>query len=148
MAIRKPVAVTSIEDTVGTTASYYASLPMDSTNAIFKLYGTLTGTSPTCDAVIYTTDDGGSTWYVIGEFAQMTATIANADALWIVAPVAGTAVTAGGYGFVGAAASAIVSKISGLPIMDKRVKITLTYGGTVGAADVLVDIKANVDVRT
>jgi len=140
MSIRLPLrTVKNIVDTALTsTVNYNFVLDQDITNLVVKMsVGTFTGTSPTADVYIQTTDDGGTTWYDMAHFAQVTTAITNANALWVTIPVDGTSAvssstTSNGYTGAAAAASISASKVSGLPVLSTLCRVSIVYGGTVG----------------
>jgi len=134
MSIRIPLTkIKSVTDTATTsTVNYDFILPQDINNLVAKMsVGTFTGTSPTADVSLQTTDDGGTTWYNLGAFAQVTTAITNANALFITIPVDGTSARTNGY--TGAAAAAgTASYVSGVPVLSPLCRLAITYGGTIG----------------
>jgi len=104
----------------------------DFDSILFRLdVSSLTGTSPTLDVYIQTTDDGGTTWYDVAHFAQQTGATTN--------PLFAK-VSQEGDSYIGAVGDASIAagSVSGLPIMNKLVRIKYVFGGTVTAADFTV----------
>ena len=135
MSIRTRLLVYGVTETtvsVGAlTVNKDFDIPLDVANLTFKQYGTAMGGS-TCDIYVQTTDDGGTTWYDCGHFAQFaTSTITSANALFMTIPVNGTGVATGGSGYIGASAATTItaSRISGLPILASRVRLSFVYAG-------------------
>jgi hypothetical protein len=135
MAIRIPSLLASVTETTvttgGQTVNFDFKIPTDVENLIFKQYGTGMGGS-TCNIYVETTDDNGTTWYDCGSFAQFaTSTITSAAALWLTIPVSGKSVSYGAYGYTGAAAAgtATASTTTGLPILNRLVRIAFVYAG-------------------
>jgi hypothetical protein len=134
MSIRFPLqTIKSIKDT-GTTGSVTANtfiLPQDCDSVVVKAYtgATFTGTNPTCQIWLQTTDDGGSTWYDVFSLPIITAAIDKAAALW------GTATVLGQKSQGSVIGAATVSTLGsarqgGLPILSRLNRILITYGGT------------------
>lgn len=146
--LRTPLNIYSVTSTDLVTAGYTFMAPTDITSLTFKMQtiggAALTGTSPTLNVYIQTTDDGGATWYDCAAFTQLTTnSLTNAAALWAVVPVDGTAAKTNGYTGVATAASITAANLSGLPILSQLVKISFVYGGTVATnAGVKIDVKA------
>lgn len=140
MSIRTPLRTAKqiVETALTGTLLYTFNVDQDIDNLVCKMsVGTFTGTSPTADIYIQTTDDGGTTWYDMGHFAQVTTAITNANALWMTIPVNGTSAvssstTSNGYTGAAADASISASKVSGIPVLNNLVRVKVVYGGTVG----------------
>ena len=146
MSIRIPIQKIRITDTALTgNVNYNVTLQQDVSAVTFKMQaGTFTGTSPTCDVYVLTTDDGGVTYYDVAHFKQVTATISNAAAQFVTIPIDGAGTTSLGSGYIGSvsASTTAASKASGLPILSQLIQITFSYGGTVGVnAGVIVDVE-------
>lgn len=96
----------------------------DFNSVTFKLNVTgVTGTSPTLDLVVQTSNDGGTTLLDCVRFAQITATTTNAH--YATAPVAGIQAVHGAVGAGTISASAV-----GVPILGRAYKAVWTIGGT------------------
>lgn len=167
MSIRKPLlTVLNYNDAgnVGATSivSQTFFVPQDADNILVKVpVASISGTNPTYDVYLQTTDDGGTTWYDILRLPTITGTIANAGAFWGNANVNGLGVrtTLGPQVSVlgGGPGSSILSitgnasmrglaagAISGLPIMGPLNRVQLTLGGTIATNDgVQVQVKVN-----
>lgn len=137
--LRKPllkvyngVLATAIGVTSGTVGTVISIADTDS--IVAKLAGTVSGTPVTIDVYVQTTDDGGTTFYDVAHFAQVIASITNANALWAYIPCA-----SGQAKYVGAAAAASASAgtITGLPFMDRTMQIQTVISGTVSSASTL-----------
>lgn len=149
MAIRIPLrnAKHIVDTALTSTVNYDFVVDQDIDNLVVKMsVGTFTGTSPTADVYVQTTDDGGTTFYDCAHFAQVTTAITNANALWMTIPVNGTAAvssstTSNGYTGAAAAGTITASKVSGLPLLSQKVRIAIVYGGTVGTnAGITIDV--------
>ena len=131
MSIRFPLTVVkSITNTrtAAGTDNYAFFVPQDLDSLVVKLYtGTFTGTSPTIDVYVQTTDDGGTTWYDVAHFAQATAAIPKQLAEWVTIPVNSnikSVPSTSGTSQLGA------SLISTVPLLSKEVNIAVKIGGT------------------
>ena len=124
----------SLNITATTSGNSVNTLPNNDLHALVgKLtITTLSGTSPTLDVYIQTTDDGGTTYYDVAHFAQQTGAVTNANALWVTIPV-----DMGDGKYVGAAADASInaSTVNGLPLLSSTYRVKYVYGGTVGTAN-------------
>lgn len=134
MAIRTPLqTVVSVTDTATTgTASYPFFAPQDIDSVVVKVTAAaFTGTNPTADIYIQTSDDGGTTWYDCANVGQVTAAIVNQNARFTVIPLAGSSLR-GLANFVGsvAASTTAAAQTTGLPILSKYCRIYYKYGGT------------------
>ena len=99
---------------------------------------TLSGTSPTLDVYIQTTDDGGTTWFDAAHFTQYSAASTNPN--WMTIHVeGGDGVISTLGGEIGDAT--IAASKTGVPLMDKLVRIKYVYGGTVGVANWTLSFK-------
>jgi hypothetical protein len=146
MSLRIPIQkITTIDTSLTGVVPYTVNLQQDVSSVTFKLQaGTFTGTSPTCDVYILTTDDGGVTFYDVAHFTQITGTISNAAAQFVTIPIDGAGTTSLGSGYIGSvsASTTSASKASGLPLLSQLVQIVFKYGGTVGVnAGVRVDVE-------
>jgi hypothetical protein len=147
MAISRPTKnVKSITDTSTSGIVNYPFFVPESTNSIVvRVYaGTFTGTSPTCDVYVQTTEDGGTNWRDCGRFTQITASGTIEAAQFM--PVSAIS-SIGGQGDVTAYISSVqasmlaASRQSGLPLMGKYNRISIKYGGTIGVnGGVQVDV--------
>jgi hypothetical protein len=139
MAIRVPLKVVrSITDTATSgSVTYDTILPQDLQSLVVKVWtgATFSGTSPTCDVYVQTSDDGGTTWYDCAHHTQITTAVSNALAKFCVVPAAGAGLNTDlGKGYTGSVASSTIgaSSISGLPLLSQLVRIAIKYGGTIG----------------
>lgn len=137
MSIRIPTspALTFTSTATSGTDSQTVILPQDVDNVTVKLTAdTFTGTNPTCDVYIQTSDDGGTTWYDMGNLGQVTAAIVNQNARWgFFSTLGGPKRTQGASVLdIGAAAASTagVQSYTGLPIMGRALRVFLKYGGT------------------
>lgn len=148
MSIRFPLqTVKSITNTATTgTTNYPFLVPQDIDNLVVKLYtGTFTGTNPTLDVYVQTTDDGGTTWYDVAHFAQATAAISKQLAEWITIPVNLTTKTVPSTSGSSQLAASLVSPI---PLLSKEVNIAVKLGGTqVANAGTEIRVYANSQSR-
>ncbi|MDE2233384.1 MAG: hypothetical protein KGJ90_04720 [Patescibacteria group bacterium] len=142
-----PIAIATITDSTGTTGS--ASFVIENSDAnvfVGKLTSTgLNGTSPTLDVYIQTTDDGGTTWYDMVHFTQLTGAIANQNAYF-----AKFGDLKGSSAYVGQPESKHISaaSVSSLPLLGRLVNVQYVYGGTVSTAAFTLQIyQADQDYR-
>lgn len=135
-----PLAVATITDTTGTTGSTSFVLQNTDFNVLVaKLKAaTLSGTSPTLDVYIQTSDDGGTTWYDVVHFTQLTAAVTNQNAYYATLGVTK------GAAYVGQPESQHISAgtVSSLPLLGRLVNVAYVYGGTVGTANMTCTIYA------
>lgn len=135
MSLRIPLrnAKQIVDTSLTGTVNNIVTLDQDVDSVVVKLFaGTFSGTSPTADVYVQTSDDGGTTWYDCAHFAQITTAITAANALWATIPVQGTAAVTNGYTGAAAAASISASRVSGLPVLSQIIRVSIVYGGTVG----------------
>ncbi len=152
MSIRLPLkTLVAVNDTATTgTASYNFFVPQDSEGIVVKAYtgATFTGTNPTVDIYIQTSDDGGTTWYDTCNLGQFTAAVSAQNARWAAIPVAvplartqGASVLAIG---AAAASTATVQQYTGIPVLGQINRVYLKYGGTqLTNSGVLVNVYSN-----
>lgn len=168
MSIRLPLkTVLSYNDSgnVGATSvvSKTFNIPQDTDNIVVKMSkASITGSTPTVDVYLQTSDDGGTTFYDVLHLPTIVGTtIANAGALWGSAPVIGAgmrstaspvASTASGttqVSVLSVTGNASVrglaaGTVSGLPILGIQNRIQISYGGTITTNDdLLVQVKVN-----
>lgn len=137
MAIRQVATARPIKQVVDValtgTINYNFNVDTDISNLVMKMsVGTFSGTSPTADVYLQTTDDGGTTWYDLAHFAQVTTAITNANALFMTIPVDGCSSRTNGYTGASAAASLGASTVAGIPLLSNFVRLSIVYGGTIG----------------
>lgn len=138
MSIRLPLqTVLSVDDTTATAGVVSKSfqIPQDTEGIVVKLYCTgFTGTNPTCDVYVQTSDDAGTTWYDCANLGQVTGTITSALARWAYFPVGGGPKRTQGASWldIGAcgASTATVTSYTGLGIISQYARIYLKYAGT------------------
>lgn len=137
MGIRLPLKVLlSTSDTATTgTVAYPFTVPQDSQSIVVKLSTgtTFTGTSPTLDVYVQTSEDGGTTWRDCANLGQLTAAVNNDSARFVVIPVAGAGGGRGLGAFIGSvqASTTAANVVTGLPILSTAAnRIYLKYGGT------------------
>lgn len=124
-------------------------IPQDTDNIIVKAQkASITGTGPTVDVYLQTSDDGGTTYYDVLHLPTITGIFANGSALWGSAPVIGVGVrTSQGFqasvggGLTQASIMQITGNasvrglsagtVSGLPILGQLNRIQISYGGTI-----------------
>lgn len=144
MSLRQPNLqnIYSVTSTAVSTENKPFTIPMqDVSSLVVKVYSAGMDASATCDIKIQTTDDGGTTWYDCGAFAQLTTSaITAANALWMVVPIDGTAAVSNGY--TGAANAASASTVTGLPILGKYNRILFTYGTATTNSGITVNVYA------
>lgn len=144
MAIRKPLKIFSTTQTGVADIGVEFDVPQDVESLIFKLWTAATVLDAgSVDIYVQTTDDGGTTWYDCGHFIQVTtAEITKAAANWMVVPVSGTVVAQNANGYVGVctAKSIAASKNTGLPILDRHVRIYFDYATAATNGGVTVDV--------
>lgn len=137
MGIRIPLqTILSLVDT-GTTGVNNTTfqIPQDASEILCKVYttATFTGTSPTCDIYLQTSDDGGTTWYDVCHFKQITAAIVNQNAMFQAVSVGFANQGGRGLGaYIGsvAASTAAASTVTGLPMIGPLGRVSVQYGGT------------------
>lgn len=134
MSIRVPaqVVLNAVDTATTGTATYPFLLQQDVQGIMVKVTAAaFTGTSPTCDIYIQTSDDGGTTWYDCANVGQVTAAIVNQNARFQYIPVNGNSMR-GLANLVGsvAASTTAAGMTTGLPIMGQYNRIFLKYGGT------------------
>lgn len=151
MAIRLPLTVVKTIVDTGTSGAtnYDFIIPQDIDDLVFKVStgATFTGTNPTCDIYVQTTDDGGTTWYDCANITQLTAAVTNMNAVFATVPVASAMRTSGASVLAtgGAAASTTTARqFTGVPILSPLLRVTLKYGGTqLANTAVTVKVMAN-----
>lgn len=168
MSIRFPLkTVLDYNDSGNTGATSVVSqtfiIPQDADNIVVKVpVASITGTNPTADIYLQTTDDGGTTWYDNLHLPTITGTaIANAGALWGSTPVAGMGMRSTATGASSTASGTTQVSVltvtgnasmrglaagsnSGLPILGTLGRIQISYGGTISANNgVQVQVKVN-----
>lgn len=150
MAIRLPSVVKQITDTTTTgVTNYDFLLPQDTDNVVVKLYtGTFTGTNPTLDVYVQTTDDGGATWYDMGHFPQSVAAVSKSAAQWAFFSTLGGPKRTQGASVLdigNATSSSIgVGQYTGLPLLGQLMRIAVKIGGTqVANAGTVITVLAN-----
>jgi len=148
MGLRIPLKnILSVSDT-GTsgTVSKPFNIPQDADSIVVRLYaGTFSGTSPTADVYVQTSEDGGTTWRDCVHFSQITAAVALQNASFQPVSVAGAGGARGLTAYVGsvAASTAAAGVATGLPLLGTYNRVYIVYGGTIGTnsginVDVLV----------
>ena len=111
--------------TTGATASF--TLPYADAYRLLLAIGTVSGSSPTFDAVLQDSPDGGTTWVNLPlRFTQVTATGTAATAPYIIFKPENLAVAASA-GVVAATGGALAVDT---PINVKNVRLAYTVGGT------------------
>jgi len=128
-----PVAVATFTDTsAGVSGTQVVVLQNTDFNVLVgKLVVTaLSGSSPTLDLFLQTSDDGGTTWYDVVRFAQANGAITKQNALF-----AKFGDLKGSSAYVGQPESQHISAgtVSGLPLLGKSLQCVYTYaigGGT------------------
>lgn len=137
MSIRVPLkTVQQITDTTTSgVTGYTVILPQDTDSVVLKFYtGTFTGTNPTMDVYVQTTDDGGTTWYDCGNLGQITAAVSAQNARWAEFRFIGSAPRTQGASVLAigacAASTATSSQYTGLPLLSNVMRIYFKLGGT------------------
>lgn len=150
MGLKLPLKnVLSVTDTnTSGTANYLFTIPQDAQSIVVRLKtgATFTGTSPTLDCYIQTTEDGGTTWRDCVNMGQLTAAVNNDSARFQVIPVAGAGGGRGLGAFIGSvqASTTATNVVTGLPLLSTTGRVFLKYGGTqLTNTNVLVDIFVN-----
>lgn len=168
MAIRLPLTtVLDYNDSGNTGATSVVSqtflVPQDIDNVVVKVQkASITGTNPTVDVYLQTSDDGGTTYYDVVRLPTITGTtIANASALWASVPVNGSGVRSFATGTSSTASGTTQASIlqvtgnasvrglgagqqSGLPILGLQNRIQISYGGTIATNnDLQVKVMTN-----
>jgi hypothetical protein len=152
MGISHPTKnVYSITDTHTSGVNTYTfKIPQDTNSIVVRCYSsTFTGTSPTCDVYVQTTEDEGTTWRDCAHFKQITGagTIAQAE----FAPIAVMGSSPGritgnaANGWIGSVQASMLgaSQLSGLPLLSTHARLTFKYGGTqLATGGVKVDVFA------
>ncbi len=101
-------------------------------NAVAKLnVSAASGTTPTLDAVLQQSLDGGTTWVDVGRFAQITAATTNPHYINLVE--AFTIVGAVGDGTIAASST-------GVTLLSDTVRVKYTIGGTTPSFTFTLDI--------
>lgn len=142
--IRQPLQTirSSAQATITASGSDAFDLPFfDFDTLVAKLVcSAASGTTPTLDVYLQTSDDGGTTFYDVAHMAQVTGTVSNAAALWATAAVNG-----GDGAYVGNASDASISAgaVSGLPILGRRFRIKWVVAGTSPSFTFTVTLYAN-----
>lgn len=135
MSIRFPLQVVkSITCTATTgTTNYDFFLPQDCDSIVVKYYtgATFTGTSPTCNVFVQTTDDGGTTWYDVVKFTQIVAAVTKTNAAWATIGVNTSRATAS----VSGCSTLTAGTQATLPILSRNMRIAVIVGGTQVAND-------------
>lgn len=132
MAIRFPLQVVkSITNTATTgTTNYDFFLPQDCDSIAVKLYtGTFTGTSPTLNVFVQTTDDGGTTWYDLIHLPQLVAAVTKNNANWATAGVSTgfSVASASGCSTLGVSG---IGAVAAIPILSRNMRVAVIIGGT------------------
>lgn len=139
MLRQKPQILYTLNELTGVSGSQAFTIgTFDFNLLVAKLEAaTLSGTSPTLDVYVQTSDDGGVTFYDLIHFAQVTAAITNANALF-------AQVEKGIQGYIGTASTLTLAaaKVSGLPLLGNTMKVVYTYGGTIGTANATLTLTA------
>ncbi len=167
MSIRLPLTtVLDYNDSgnVGGTSvvSQTFQVPQDCDNIVVKaVKASITGSTPTVDVYLQTSDDGGTTFYDVLHLPTITGVFANASALWGSAPVIGVGVRSSPTGASSTASGTTQSSvlqitgnasvrglaagtISGLPILGTFNRIQISYAGTITTNnDLQVQVKVN-----
>lgn len=149
--LRKPLTVVKqvIDTNLTGTLTYDFDLPQDIDSIVVKLYTgtTFSGTTPTADVYVHTTDDGGTTFYDCVHFDQISGAISLANAKFALIPVSGAAAnTPLGKGYTGSVAASTIgtASVSGLPLLSGRCRIAIVYGGTVGVnSGIIINVLAS-----
>lgn len=148
MSIRQPLVVIKQVTDTGTsgTTAYPFFIPQDCDNIVIKVNtgATFTGTNPTCNVILQTSDDGGTTWYDCANVGTITAAVVAANALWASVPVSVAVARSGSI--IGAAGASTLAgaQQSGLPLLSQYARFTVTYGGTqLANTGVTVKVMAN-----
>ena len=129
MSIRFPLQVVkSITNTATTgTTNYDFFLPQDCDSVVVKLYtGTFTGTSPTINVFVQTSDDGGTTWYDLAHFAQLVAEVTKQNANWVTLGVSNKSSNAS----VAGGSTLAVGLVSPIGILSRNMRVSCLVGGT------------------
>ena len=128
MSIRTPILVKSITNTATTgTTNYDFNLPQDCDSVAVKIYtSTFTGTNPTLDVYVQTTDDGGTTWYDLAHSPQLVAAVTKQNANWIFVSNAGHKIA----NSVSGASTLGAGVTSGVPILSQFMRVAVIIGGT------------------
>ena len=129
MALRFPLTVVkSITNTAATgTTNYDFFLPTDCDSVVVKLYtGVFTGTSPTLNVYVQTSDDAGTTWYDLVAFPQLVAAVTKQNANWATIGVATGKTTCS----VSGSSTLAAPLVAPLPIMSKYMRVAVIIGGT------------------
>jgi hypothetical protein len=147
MAIRIPVRIASYTETGVADVRRTFTCPMDVEHLTFKLWTESTVLNAgSVDVYVQTSDDGGTTWYDCGHFAQITtAEVTKANALWMSIPISGTSVCHASYGYTGAATAlaTTASRTTGLPVLGQLVGIYLDYATAATNGGVHIDVFAS-----
>ncbi len=138
MSIRTPLqAILNVADTATSgTVAYPFLIPQDVDDVVVKFYtgATFTGTSPTLDVYIQTSDDGGTTWYDAGNMGQITAAVSAQNARWGYFGIVNTQPRTQGASLLAigacAASTAGSQAYTGLPLLSRYARVYLKYGGT------------------
>lgn len=109
----------------GTTASF--QLPYADAYRLLLAVGTVSGTSPTFDAVLQDSPDGGTTWFNLPlRFTQVTATGTTANDPYIIFKMVSIS-DAASAGVVAGTGGALAANT---PVNVKNVRLSYTVGGT------------------
>lgn len=109
----------------GNTSTF--TLPYADAYRLLLVIGTVSGTSPTFDAVLQDSPDGGSTWVNLPlRFTQVTVTGTPATSPWIIFKMVSIS-DAGSAGVTAATGGALGTNT---PVNVKFVRLAYTVGGT------------------
>ena len=128
MAIRYPLqqyAALASTALTATAAGAAFTLPYtDFDSLVLSLNVTAaSGTTPTMDMYLQTTTDGGTTWFDVVHFAQVTAALTNPS--FAVVPAGDAARYVGAVG-----SKTIAASTMGLPLLSNTMRIAYTIAGT------------------
>lgn len=129
------------------------SIPQDTDNIVLKLTASITGGG--VGAYLQTTDDGGTTWYDVGQ-TSIVSDATSANAQWLSVPVVGAGVATGvnkansiiSAAIGRAAASTVgVQQMTGLPILSQLGRVVLTYSAA-GTANTTARVQVKVNSQS
>lgn len=111
----------------------------DFNNIVLKLKtANVSGTSPTLDLYLQTTDDEGTTWYDSVHFTQLTGNTTNP--YFAAVPNGGASVPT----HIGTVGDATISAAAGgVPLLSRLVRVKAVIGGTTPAFDITLDALIN-----
>lgn len=140
MLRQKPQTLFTLNEVTGVSGSTIFTLgTFDFNTIVAKWYATaFSGTTPTLDIYVQNSDDGGVTFYDLIHFTQGTTTYTLANAWFADIRTGGTT------GYVGQPKSSNIAAgtVSGLPIVGNTFRVVYTYGGTIGTANVTLQLTA------